>query len=261
MIVAAIPARYGSTRFPGKPLAMLAGKPMVQWVYERAAATRCDAVVVATDDERIAACVRGFGGVVAMTSAAHETGTDRIAEAVRGMGAELVVNVQGDEPLVPPEVIDALVARMLAGEEAAMGTVAVPFAFDDPELRNPHVVKVVTDAAGFALYFSRAPIPWDRDGGCGTVRPLRHWGIYAYRREFLERFVAWPPGRLEQCERLEQLRALENGARIAVIESDRSVIGVDVPEDLARAEAALLAGGGDGAGRPEGEPARASSAR
>lgn len=237
--IAVIPARYGSTRFPGKPLAMIAGRPMIQWVYEKAAgATRVDDVLVATDDRRIAAAVESFGGRAVMTSPNHSTGTDRIAEAVEGTEADLIVNVQGDEPLVPSEVIDRLVVTMRESG-AEMGTVAVPFAYSANPPENPNAVKVVTDSQGYALYFSRGLIPHPREGGT-AVEPRLHWGLYAYRRDFLKRFVSWPAGRLEKCEMLEQLRALENGARIMVIEAEVRSIGVDMPEDISRVEPWLI---------------------
>lgn len=238
-VVAVIPARYGSSRFPGKPLAPIAGKPMIQWVYERArAATRVHDVLVATDDERIAAAVAAFGGRAVLTSPDHPSGTDRIAEAVRGIEAGLVLNVQGDEPLLPPRVIDALVAAMQAGG-AEMGTVAVPLAPERAEFADPNVVKVVVNERSEALYFSRATIPFQRRDG-EPLRALWHWGIYAYRREFLAQFVNWPPAALERCEKLEQLRALAHGARIQVlVETQAQSAGVDVPGDVARVEALL----------------------
>lgn len=231
--IAVIPARYASTRFPGKPLAMIAGKPMVQWVYEKAVGSATlSEVFVATDDSRIAEVVSGFGGTAIMTSPDHPTGTDRIAEAVAGVEADLIVNIQGDEPLIPSSVIDRLVAAMI-DSGADMGTVAVPFAITGSAPDDPNAVKVVTDAQGFALYFSRSLIPFVRPGGT-PVQPRLHWGLYAYRRDFLMKFVSWPPGKLEQCEMLEQLRALENGARILVIEAQVESIGVDTPEDVAK---------------------------
>lgn len=237
--VAVIPARYASSRFPGKPLAMIAGKPMVQWVYEKAVgAERIDEVLVATDDRRIADAVAAFGGRAVMTSPDHATGTDRIAEAVAGVAADLVINLQGDEPLVPSQVIDRLVAAMLESK-AEMGTVAVPFEYSANPPENPNAVKVVTDCRGFALYFSRSLIPFPRQGGT-PLAPMLHWGLYAYRRDFLERFVAWAPGVLEKCEMLEQLRALENGARIMVVEAAVQSIGVDTPDDVAKVEQRLL---------------------
>jgi 3-deoxy-manno-octulosonate cytidylyltransferase (CMP-KDO synthetase) len=238
-VIAVIPARYGSSRFPGKPLAPIAGRPMIQWVCDRARAARSvDEVLVATDDARIAEAVAAFGGQAVMTSPDHPSGTDRIAEAVRGRTAGLVVNVQGDEPLLPPRVIDALVAAMRAGD-SEMGTVAMPLAPTSPEFADPNVVKVVVNARGEALYFSRAAIPHQRADGA-PMTALWHWGIYAYRRAFLEQFVRWPPGRLEGCEKLEQLRALEQGARIRVlVETEAQSTGVDVPADIARVERVL----------------------
>jgi len=239
-VVAVIPARYASTRFPGKALAELCGKPMVQWVCERAAAaTRIDRVLVATDDVRVYDCVEGFGGEAVMTAPTHPTGTDRIAEAIVGVEASVVVNVQGDEPAVPPEVLDELVMVMQREPAPDMATVGVALPADSAEAGDPNVVKVVLSASGEALYFSRAPIPF----AC-NVRPedaplLRHWGIYAYRRDFLQEFVTWAQTPLERCESLEQLRALEHGARIRVLRSTAPSIGVDVPADVPRAEALL----------------------
>lgn len=237
--VAVIPARYASTRFPGKPLAIIAGKPMVQWVYEKAlGAKSVGEVIVATDDQRIADAVADFGGRAVMTSPDHPTGTDRIAEAIEKVDADLIINIQGDEPLVPSEVVDRLVAAMRSSQ-AEMGTVAVPFEYSANGPENPNAVKVVTDRNGFALYFSRSLIPFPREGGV-PAEPLLHWGLYAYRRDFLYDFVSWSPGRLEQCEMLEQLRALENGARIMVIQAAVQSIGVDTPEDVAKVESKLV---------------------
>lgn len=238
-VVAVIPARYGSSRFPGKPLALIAGKMMIQRVVERAqSAASVDEVLVATDDPRIAKAVESFGGRAVMTSPDHPSGTDRIAEAVRGIGADLVLNVQGDEPLLPGRVMDELVAAMRSSH-AEMGTVAVPLDPRSAEFANPNIVKVVLNEAGEALYFSRATIPFQRADGA-VAGGLWHWGIYAYRRDFLERFVTWPPSRLEQCEKLEQLRALEHGARIRVlVETKARSTGVDTPEDVVRVEALL----------------------
>ena len=232
-----IPARYASTRFPGKPLALLAGKPMIRHVYEKAAASSADRVVVATDDRRIADAVSAFGGEAVMTAEDHPSGTDRIAEALRKVGGnyDVVVNVQGDEPLIPTSVIDELIGVMKSHPELPMATVAVP---GSRETMTENNVKVVFGADGNALYFSRSMIPFLRRGGveCGV---WLHWGIYAYRRETLERFVALPPGKLENAEKLEQLRALENGISIHVLTSELQSIGVDTPEDLAAAEARL----------------------
>ena len=232
-----IPARYASTRFPGKPLAILAGKPMIQHVCERAAASKAGIVAVATDDRRIADAVESFGGTAVMTSPAHPSGTDRIAEALGKLGGayDLVINVQGDEPLIPTSVIDELIDAMRADPALPMATVAVP---GNRETMTENNVKVVFGADGNALYFSRSMIPFLRRGGteCGV---WLHWGIYAYRRNALEKFVSLPPGKLENAEKLEQLRALENGIAIRVVTSDLQSIGVDTPEDLAAAERRL----------------------
>ena len=233
--IAVIPARYGSTRFPAKPLALIAGKPMIQWTYE--STCKCadfDEVLVATDDERIRLAVAGFGGTAVMTSESCRSGTDRIWEAIQDRAADLVVNVQGDEPLIPASVLHQLVSQMRESG-ADMGTVAVPFSVAGRDPQDPNAVKVVLDARQFALYFSRAPIPFQRQGG-EACEPLLHWGLYAYTRDFLERFVAWPTGRLEACEKLEQLRALENGAKICVLVTNERTADVDVPEDIARVE-------------------------
>ncbi len=237
-VVAVIPARYGSTRFPGKPLVPIAGKPMIQHVYEAAAAaTRIDAVIVATDDQRIMDAVTAFGGTAVITSSEHETGTDRIAEAVTGLEADIVLNIQGDEPLIPSAILNQLAEKM-QHSDADMGTVAVPFSCVDRDPTDSNAVKVVLDNQGFALYFSRALIPFLRSGGEETM-PLLHWGLYAYTRQFLQRFVSWPRGRLERSEMLEQLRALENGARILVLQTKTPTLGVDVPEDVDKVEAIL----------------------
>ena len=230
--VAIIPARYGSTRFPGKVLAELEGKPIIRWVYEKASASIADEVYVATDDEKVFSAVEAFGGKAVMTSATHPSGTDRVREAAGKMcpDADIIVNVQGDEPLIPTSVIDKLITRMRSDEAIEMATVAVPSQRSEIA-GNPNIVKAVLDNRGFALYFSRAPVPFLRAGGEGM--PLyRHWGIYAYRRKTLEKFVSLPESPLEKCEKLEQLRALENGIRIYVVISDCESIGVDTPEDL-----------------------------
>ena len=205
-VVIAIPARYASTRFPAKPLARLCGKPMIQHVYEKAAASKADLVLVATDHEEIARCVESFGGNAVMTAESHPSGTDRIAEAIAGIDCDLVINIQGDEPLLPTAVINELIDVMLTHPEYEMGTVAVP-ADREKIADNPNNVKVVFGSDHRALYFSRAPIPFLRTGG--TAAPMwLHWGIYAYRRSALEQFIQLPPGSLENCEKLEQLRAL-----------------------------------------------------
>lgn len=235
--IAVIPARYDSQRFPGKPLALIGGRPMIEWVWRRAcAARRVDRVLVATDDERIADAVRGFGGDAVMTGSEHTTGTDRIAEAVQGQSAGIVVNVQGDEPLIPSAIIDELVKALEEGG-APISTAAVPFDNADA-IQNPNNVKVVCRQDGTALYFSRSPIPYCRDAG-SAVKPLHHWGLYAYRRAALEAFVSWNPSPLECCEKLEQLRALENGLPIRVVVARHAAPDVNVPEDVGIVEAIL----------------------
>ena len=233
----------GSTRFPGKSLAPLCGKPLVLWVLERARqARRLAEIIVATDDERIRDAVRQAGGAAVMTRPDHPSGTDRVAEAVAGREAEVVINVQGDEPLVDPALIDRLAEVMVRERQWDMATAAAPL-MDEEEWARPAVVKVVWDAAGRALYFSRAVIPFVRGARPAGLRYWRHLGLYAYRRAFLERLVAAPPCVLEQAEQLEQLRALHLGARIKVLETVDVGPGVDTPEDVARVEAALRRAG------------------
>ncbi|MEM1059831.1 MAG: 3-deoxy-manno-octulosonate cytidylyltransferase [Verrucomicrobiota bacterium] len=239
-----VPARWGSTRFPGKMLAPLLGKPLVQWAWEAAGRSRlADRVVVATDDRRIRRAVEAFGGEVVMTSKRHPSGTDRMAEVAEKVPARLYVNVQGDEALLPPREIDALI-RGMAACRAPIGTLAHAVASEE-EYQRPDVVKVVTDREGNALYFSRSPLPCFRDGlGPRELRQVRrHVGIYAYRAAGLRRFVSLPPGRLEKYERLEQLRALEHGLRIRVFATRYRAVGVDTPADLAEAEQLLRARG------------------
>ena len=245
-----IPARYASTRFPGKPLADLCGKPMVQWVYERSALCEAvDKVIVATDDQRIANAVMAFGGDVVMTRADHATGTDRLAEVAEGLDAELIVNVQGDEPLIAPAMIQAAVAPLLADHSIPMGTLRAPLTSLD-EFRNPNVVKVVTDRQGFALYFSRAPIPYPRDFAeqleqrWSELATAKHVGLYVYRRSFLLDYPHLPKTPLEEQECLEQLRALEHGYRIHVATTDLVGQGVDTPADLERVRAILSSAAG-----------------
>jgi 3-deoxy-manno-octulosonate cytidylyltransferase (CMP-KDO synthetase) len=243
-IVAIIPARFGSTRLPGKPLSEIHGKPMVQHVWERARRARSvDRVLVATDDERVARAVRAFGGEVAMTSAGHATGTDRLAEAARATDAEIVVNVQGDEPMLDPAFVDGVVAPFRADPALAMSTVSLPLT-DVEEMLSSAVVKVVTDARGFALYFSRSPIPFVRDtadlrasAAAAVARGLarKHVGLYAYRRETLLRFASLAATELEAAESLEQLRALHHGIGIRVVPLEgASGVAVDTPQDLDR---------------------------
>ncbi len=236
--VGVIPARWAASRFPGKVLTPIAGRPMLQHVYEAArGAKRLREVWIATDEERVAAACRGFGAPVVMTSASHPTGTDRLAEAAGELPDEIVVNIQGDEPLIEGFVIDAAVEALEEDPEAPMSTVV--HAADPGAESDPNRVKVVLDVRQRALYFSRSAIPWDRAEGCAVPR-WQHVGLYAYRREFLKRYVTLPPTELEQGEALEQLRALEHGfpIRAAVVEGWRSV-PVDTPEDVARVEAAL----------------------
>ena len=223
-----IPARYGAQRFPGKPLALIAGKPLVQRVYEQARkAQRLDRIVIATDDTRIADVVKKFGGEVVMTSPACPSGTDRAAEVVRQLDCDQVVNIQGDEPLMRPEMIDQLVDGLADYDMATLARL-----IESAEvLANPNVVKVVFDINGNALYFSRHPIPFVRDVGA-TAPHFKHLGIYAYRRDFLLKFVQLPPSALEKTEKLEQLRALENGFAIKVLVTLHDSVGVDVPADV-----------------------------
>jgi 3-deoxy-manno-octulosonate cytidylyltransferase (CMP-KDO synthetase) len=231
-IVGFIPARYASVRFPGKPLAPLAGKPMVVRVWEAAkGAGRIDRVVVATDDDRIAAAVREAGGEAVLTSSSAPSGTDRLAEAARRIPADIYVNVQGDEPLMSPANIDSAVETLVAGREREIATIALPI--EPSSATDPNVVKVVVAQDGHALYFSRAPIPYVRQG---KPSHRKHLGIYAYRAATLQRLAALPPSPLERLESLEQLRWLEAGYTIWVGEAADDSIGVDTPEDLARAE-------------------------
>ena len=238
-ITVIIPARWASTRFPGKPLVPLRGKPLVQHVWERAGrAKRVGRIIIATDDMRIAEAAFDFGAEVALTSPKHPTGTDRLAEVVRQLkSASIILNVQGDEPDIAPSTIDRLAEALQDDPKLGMVTAANPLT-DPADVQDPNVVKVVTDLAGRALYFSRSVIPHDRDGR-GGVKYLRHQGIYGYRRKVLLAFVKWKPTPLEQAEKLEQLRALEHGIDIGVIVVRRESVGVDVPGDVAKAERAL----------------------
>ena len=238
-ITVIIPARWASTRFPGKPLVPLRGKPLVQHVWERAGrAKRVGRIIIATDDMRIAEAAFDFGAEVALTSPKHPTGTDRLAEVVRQLkSAPIILNVQGDEPDIAPSTIDRLAEALQDDPKLGMVTAANPLT-DPADVQDPNVVKVVTDLAGRALYFSRSVIPHDRDGR-GGVKYLRHQGIYGYRRKVLLAFVKWKPTPLEKAEKLEQLRALEHGIAIGVIVVRRESVGVDVPGDVAKAERAL----------------------
>lgn len=231
-VLCVIPARYASTRLPGKPLLDIAGKPMVVRVYERAMrAAKVSETLVATDDERIKAAVEASAGKAMLTRADHPTGTDRLAEVAGAYGdVDLIVNVQGDEPLIDPGLIDELIEEFEGEPELAMATVKTEIK-DEAEQRSPNNVKVVCDREGYALYFSRSLVPYPRKGGCPVYK---HIGIYAYRRDFLLAYAKMAPTPLEQAESLEQLRALENGCRIKVVETQSQFVGVDTAEDLAK---------------------------
>jgi 3-deoxy-manno-octulosonate cytidylyltransferase (CMP-KDO synthetase) len=246
--IAVIPARYHSTRLPGKPLAELGGKPLIEHVYRRTAACRgLDGVIVATDDDRIADAVRAFGGLVRMTNLSHRSGTDRLAEVARALDHELIVNVQGDEPLIEPAMIEQAVTPLLDDPSIVMSTLRRRFERES-EMRDPNVVKVVVDRRGSALYFSRSVIPFVRDSDSPSLadsdsRPYcyKHIGLYVYRRHFLLTLAHLPPTPLERAEALEQLRALEHGYRILVVETAYDSVGVDTPEDLERVRQLMAA--------------------
>ncbi len=229
-VVAIIPARFGSTRFPGKVIADIDGKPLIRHVYERTSrAASVSRVVVATDDKRVADAVKGFGGGVIMTSPHHKSGTDRVAEAAKITGGDIIVNVQGDEPLIEPDVIDAVCTKLRDDEEIVCSTAASPVA-EKAVYEDPNAVKVVLDRHGRALYFTRSPVPFYRDDEFGGA--YIHAGIYCFRRTFLERYASLEQTHLEKAEKLEQLRILEHGYRIGVVLTDYRSIGVDTKEDL-----------------------------
>jgi len=237
-----IPARWGSTRFQGKPLYLIAGKPLLLHVWERCQrTTKLDSVIIATDDMRIANAAFRWGAEIALTSRRHQSGTDRIAEVARkAKQFTFIINIQGDEPLVDPRLIDKLVEKLERNPKIDIVTVAHPF--DDPaEASSPHQVKVVADLAGRALYFSRAAIPFPRD--LSRIKYLRHQGIYGFRREMLLQFVKWKPTPLERAESLEQLRALENGVSVHVLVTKHGSPGVDTPEDAVALEQKLARAG------------------
>jgi 3-deoxy-manno-octulosonate cytidylyltransferase (CMP-KDO synthetase) len=251
--VVIIPARYASSRFPGKPLVLIAGRPMIQHVYARASQARLvDTVLVATDDRRIVAAVEAIGGQAVITSSAHPSGTDRIAEVAARYAYDIVVNVQGDEPCIAPQAIDAMIQPLRDDAAVSITTLAHPLR-EVADLLTPHVVKVVVDRQGDALYFSRAPIPYDRHAWPQTPQILaaagvslgvppgcfRHLGLYAYRREVLLHLARLPQTPLEQVEQLEQLRALEHGYRLRVVQTTYESVGVDTPADVQRAELLL----------------------
>ena len=228
--VCMIPARLESTRFPRKLIQLIQGKPLIQYVYENAKrAKRLERVLVACDDETIKECVEGFGGEAVLTGAHHKSGTERIAEVARHLDCNFVVNLQGDEPLMHSDVVDQVVLALQRDASCVMATACIPKS-DPDEFVNPNVVKVTKDENGWALYFSRSPIPHDRDGR--TNRYFKHLGIYGYRRDFLLKFPRLAPSSLERVEKLEQLRALENGYRIKVVETVHDSIGVDTEEDF-----------------------------
>ncbi len=238
-VVGLIPARWGSSRFPGKPLHIIAGKPLIQHVWERVQQCKSlNRIAIATDDERIEQVAKQFGAEVIMTSPDHPSGSDRLAEAVTHIPeATHIINIQGDEPLIEPELIDNLATSLLLDESLSMATVACPIT-EEEDITNPNIVKVVLNQKDEALYFSRSPIPFARNP---IITPfLRHLGVYAYRRDFLENYVRWEPTPLEQTESLEQLRALENGAKIKVIITQDFGIGVDTPEQADQVEQILI---------------------
>jgi 3-deoxy-manno-octulosonate cytidylyltransferase (CMP-KDO synthetase) len=240
-VAVVIPARFASTRLPGKPLQLIAGKPLLQHVWERCSlASGIETVLIATDDMRIAEAAFSFGAEVALTSPKHRSGTDRVAEVARKLrGVTHVINVQGDEPLIDPNLVSKLARKLRGDRRIQMITAASAFEADE-DVANPNVVKVVVDRAGDALYFSRSAIPYVRGDGLEPTF-YRHQGLYGFTTKFLLQFVKWKPGFLEQAESLEQLRALENGAKIRVILAKTAAVGVDTQEDLATVERLLAA--------------------
>jgi len=239
-VVVVISARYGATRLPGKPLVSLAGKPMIQRVFERAKLAKTPSqVIVATDDERILQAVEAFGGEARITRSDHRTGTERVAEVAAHVTGDIFVNVQGDEPLLDPAAIDIAVNALLEDPPAAVATVATTIK-TPADIMDPNVVKAVLDFAGITLYFSRAPIPWVRDtAGHIVVRHCKHLGLYVFQRDALLEYATLPQGDLERIEQLEQLRWMENGVKIRVAEVEHDAVSVDVPEDVARVEKLL----------------------
>ena len=236
-VIGIIPARWASTRFEGKVLAKIKGKPMIEHVWTRCRLSRrLNDVWIACDDQRILKAAEGFGAQAVMTSPDHDSGTDRIAEAAAGLKADIIINIQGDEPLIHPGTIDDLAAALMNDSSILMATVIKAIASSE-ELTNPHVVKVVIDQENNALYFSRSVIPFNRDNqGFDAIRYYKHLGIYGYRKDFLMRFSRMPKSRLEKAERLEQLRALEAGVKIKTVLTTMETVGVDTPEDMARVE-------------------------
>jgi 3-deoxy-manno-octulosonate cytidylyltransferase (CMP-KDO synthetase) len=239
-VLVVIPARHASSRLPGKPLVPIAGRPMIQHVVERVRRSQLvTRIVVATDEDSIKNAVEAFGGEAILTRRDHRTGSDRVAEVAAHLPADLYVNVQGDEPLIDPGTVDAIVAALLEDDSVQIATPCTPIVHRD-DIMDPNIVKVVTDFDGNALYFSRAPIPWVRDTGAPVAaRHFKHLGLYAFRRDALLDFPTLPPGELERVEQLEQLRWLENGYRIRVVETAYDAVSVDVPADVERVEKLL----------------------
>lgn len=237
--IGVIPARMASTRFPGKVLADLQGKPMIQWVWEKASQAKAlDEVLIACDNVDVMNAAKGFGAKAVMTDPNHPSGSDRIAQAIKDVACDIIVNIQGDEPFIDPKTIDALARLMQQDASVPMGTVIKPIA-SDAEFLDPNVVKCVVDEAGFALYFSRAPIPYQRDAQAPQGKRYKHLGLYAYRKEFLMQYKDWPKSALESVEQLEQLRVLEKGCRIKTVPTEYESIAIDMPGDLAKAKAWL----------------------
>lgn len=234
--VGVIPARFASTRFPAKVLANLGGKPVIQHVWEKARqCVQLDDVLIACDHPDVLKAAAGFGAKAVMTDPDHASGSDRIAEVIRDVACDVVVNIQGDEPFIEPRTIDALAALLKNDAELLMGTVIKEIA-NDEEFVDPNVVKCVVDAQGYALYFSRSPIPYNRGG---QVKRYKHLGLYAYRKDFLLQYTQWPKSPLENAEQLEQLRVLEQGQRIKTIVTEYGSLAIDTPQDLKKAEAWL----------------------
>lgn len=243
-VIGVIPARFESTRLPGKPLVQIAGKSLIRWVWEAAAScSTLDDIIVATDDERIVAECGSFGARAVITSPDCPSGSDRIAEAVAGGSHEIIVNIQGDEPLIDPYTVDACVTALIDDPKAGVCSAMTPF-HDEEDYCDEHMVKVVTDRQGYAMYFSRAPIPDQRRLSDlerrETPAPMKHVGLYVYRRPVLEEFVRLPPSQYELAEKLEQLRLLEAGIRIRMIQIEATAVGVDTPEDVIRVEKLLM---------------------
>jgi 3-deoxy-manno-octulosonate cytidylyltransferase (CMP-KDO synthetase) len=237
-IVGVIPARWASTRFEGKVLALIKDKPMIQHVWENSSQSELlNDLIIACDDDRVVVAAEQFGAKTVLTSKNHASGTDRIAEAIESVEGDIIVNIQGDEPLIDPAVIDALVKALLDDPSCSMGTV-IKVVTTKKELKDPNVVKVVVDGEMNALYFSRSAIPYNRDGEDDVIH-YKHLGVYAYRRDFLLSYKSLPKSNLEKCEQLEQLRALEFGYKIKTVVTDIETIGVDTPEDLACVEKLL----------------------